>query len=375
MKRALTILSILALAAGQGCSDPTAAPGVSERAMPAPGFPPSHVTVYTQNMYVGADVDAVIAALASPDPNDDIPALVAAVNTLQFTDYAARARGIAGEIARVRPHVVGLQEVSTIDVDLPPLGVSLHTDFLATLLADLHARGVDYVVAAAHTNFTAAPAEGVSLVDRDVMLVDASRVHVLTSAGHQFTDNLGVVAPGVDLERGWVQITADIDGVTYAFASLHTEGSGPPEITIPLHASQVADVVASMGTQSPAIVMGDFNSDPVDPAIAVITGGGFTDVWAALHPGEPGLTCCELPDLSNLPNAFTDRIDYVFTRGFGGAQGAEAMKGQIERVDAFALNRVRNDAGKWIWLSDHAGLVATVRLPAASPGAELGSGF
>ena len=36
----------------------------------------------TWNMYVGADVDAVIAALLSPDPSDDQPALLAAIGTL-----------------------------------------------------------------------------------------------------------------------------------------------------------------------------------------------------------------------------------------------------------------------------------------------------
>ncbi|HUK62892.1 MAG TPA: endonuclease/exonuclease/phosphatase family protein [Dongiaceae bacterium] len=366
MKSTLKYLSILALVAGQACTtDPSSAPADAsvQSALATSGFGARRVTVYTQNMYVGADVDAVIAALASPDPTDDVPALMAAIATLQHTDYPARAKGIANEIARKRPQIVGLQEVSTIDVEIPPLGASVHTDFLATLLDDLHARGLEYVVAASHTNFTATPAEGVSLVDRDVMLVDASRVNVTSSAGHQFTDNLGVVAPGVDLERGWVQITAEIDGTAYAIASLHTEGSGPPEITIPLHASQVADVVGAMGTLSPAIVIGDFNSDPGDPAIGVIESGGFTDTWAALHPGAKGLTCCEQPDLSNVPNSFTDRIDYVFTRGFGEAQGADPLRGQIDLVDAGGLDRVRNADGQWIWLSDHAGLVANLLLP------------
>ncbi len=44
------------------------------------------VTVMTRNLYVGADVDAVIAALANTDPSDDLPALFTAIQTIQRTD-------------------------------------------------------------------------------------------------------------------------------------------------------------------------------------------------------------------------------------------------------------------------------------------------
>jgi hypothetical protein len=37
----------------------------------------------TRNMYVGANVDAVIAALITPDPADDQTALFEAISTLQ----------------------------------------------------------------------------------------------------------------------------------------------------------------------------------------------------------------------------------------------------------------------------------------------------
>ncbi|HEV8382503.1 MAG TPA: hypothetical protein VGQ29_13010, partial [Gemmatimonadales bacterium] len=41
----------------------------------------SEITVMTQNLYVGADVDLVIRALGTPDPGDDFPALVNAIQT------------------------------------------------------------------------------------------------------------------------------------------------------------------------------------------------------------------------------------------------------------------------------------------------------
>src|SRR2546425_11601102 len=67
--------------------------------------PPSarDITVMTQNLYVGADVDLVIRALGTPDPGDDFPALLFAIATVGKTDFPARAEAIADKIARARP--------------------------------------------------------------------------------------------------------------------------------------------------------------------------------------------------------------------------------------------------------------------------------
>ena len=174
----------------------------------------SAITVMTQNLYVGADVDAVIGALASPDPNDDVPALLFAINTLGETDFPARADAVADAIARARPHVVGLQEVSVIDIDLTGLGLPIvvHLDFLAILQAKLAERGLHYVLAAQVQNITAVPLPGISLVDHDAMLVDADRVTIVSANGQNFAVNVGVVAPGVELKRGWVTARTTIDG-------------------------------------------------------------------------------------------------------------------------------------------------------------------
>ena len=63
----------------------------------------SDITVMTQNLYVGADVDLVIRALGTPDPGDDFPALMFAIETVGKTDFPARAEAIADKIARARP--------------------------------------------------------------------------------------------------------------------------------------------------------------------------------------------------------------------------------------------------------------------------------
>ncbi len=186
------------------------------------------VTVMTQNLYVGADVDLVIHALATPDPNDDLPALLFAIQTLGKTDFRARAQAIADEIQRARPHAVGFQEVSQIDIDLQPVGLPIvvHQDFLAILQAALAARGLHYDVAATSNNINVSLFSGlVRLVDHDALLVDADRVHVNAASGQNFSVNLGQVAEGVVLIRGWVWARTTVGDQSYTFVTAHTESN------------------------------------------------------------------------------------------------------------------------------------------------------
>jgi hypothetical protein len=320
------------------------------------------ITVMSRNIYIGANVDAVIAALISPDPSDDLPALLGNIAVLQQTAFPVRAQALADEIARSRPHVVGLQEVTELQVNLTGLGipVDLNLDFLPILLNALAARGLNYSVAAQVTNLTAAPFPGISVTDHDVILVDASRVTVAPGVVAQtYALNLGVVAPGVDLKRGWVRIDATVEGMPLAVASTHLESGSFPGFAA-LRAGQAAELMGSLGTASPAVVLGDFNDVPDSPMYGVVTGSGFSDAWGALRPGASGLTCCHLPDLSEQVASFTERIDYVFARGLGGPQGK--LLGRISLSGDQPGDRV---AGPFypLWASDHAGVVMEFLLP------------
>src|SRR3989338_1528828 len=146
------------------------------------------VGVMTQNLYVGTDVDAVLAALMSPDPNDDVPALFTAVETLGKTDFTTRAGAIADEIARERPHVVGFQEVSEIFIDLSAFGgPTVNLPFLPILEAQLAARGLHYATAATVKNIDVSLLGGaIRLVDYDAMLVDTDLVTVDYAYGFNF---------------------------------------------------------------------------------------------------------------------------------------------------------------------------------------------
>ena len=313
--------------------------------------------IMTRNLYVGADVDAVIAALASPDPADDVPALLAAVATLGQTDFPARASAVADEIARFRPHAVGLQEVSTVDLTIPPLGVDLHLDFLPVLQQELAERGLAYDIAARVRNIEATPLPGVSLLDEDVLLIDRNRVTVQGAAGVHFTANLGQVAPGVVLQRGYVRANVLIGGETYVIASTHLESGGAAGLD-QLRALQAGELAQALGSAPDAIVMGDLNDVPGSLMHQAFESGGFTDLWAALRPGVVGFTCCHLPDLSDQVAPFSQRIDYVFVRG---VTPRESPQGQIWHTGELPADRVAGPAHS-IWASDHAGLVAQLNL-------------
>jgi endonuclease/exonuclease/phosphatase family metal-dependent hydrolase len=309
------------------------------------------LTVMTRNMYVGADVDAVIAALVSSDPADDQVALAEAIATLRETDFPARAAAMADEIARTRPHVVGLQEVSTIDIQLPLLGVALHLEFLPQLLSELATRGLQYDVAARVSNIQAAPFPGVSLLDEDAILVDPSRVAVHRTVARSFSANIGPVAPGVVLARGWVAADVTVDGRAWTIASTHFE-PGEGSQLVQLRAAQALELVQALAGTTPAVIMGDLNDMPGSPMYQVLAGAGFTDLWTALRASAPGYTCCHAPDLSNQVVSFDERIDYILAR-----DGGEDVKGRIELVGEVPADRFAGTAHP-LWPSDHAGLVA-----------------
>ncbi len=316
------------------------------------------ITVMSRNMYIGADVDLVIRALASPDPADDVAALVAAVTVVSQTDFPTRARAMAREIARNRPDVVGLQEVSKLDIDLTALGGTavIHQDFLATLLSELSRRGLHYRVAATVQNTQAAPIPGISLVDYDAILIGPGVRLQSDPIARNFTHNIGVVAPGVTIVRGYIVLDLKLDARRYTVASTHLESGGAAGLDL-LRAAQAAELGATVGDDSPAILLGDFNDVVGSPMHETLLAAGFSDVWAELRPRSDGFTCCHVADLSNTAPDLDQRIDYVFARGLGSRR--DPVKGEVHLVGNRASDKIPGPFFP-IWPSDHAGIVANL---------------
>jgi endonuclease/exonuclease/phosphatase family metal-dependent hydrolase len=322
------------------------------------------ITVLTRNVYPGADLDAVIAALMSEDPNDDAPALVTAINTLQATDIATRARGFADEIAHTNADVVGFQEVDQLGIHIPPLGVDLDLDYLAIIRNALAERGLHYEVGAQVENIDVTLQGGaITFKDFDVVLYNADRVQWQTVLAQNFATNLGEVAPGVVLKRGYIEGTATIGTATYTVVSTHPEPDLNAETDLSeLRYAQMLEIATVLGDASPAIVMGDLNDVPGSLEYQVLTGAGFTDVWTALKPNQDGFTCCHLADLSDSRSNFVKRIDFVFARGFG--HGNRDLNGWVTIVGDQPGDRLTGPLYP-IWPSDHAGVAAKLFVPPA----------
>lgn len=360
MRRLLPLL--LVTVASVACADRSPLEPLPDAAALHRGGAAHAVSVFNQNLYIGADVDAVITALASPDPTDDLPALVTAINQLVATDFPSRAGKLADAIARERPEVLALQEVSTIDITLPPLGVDIHLNFLDVLQAQLAARGLQYTVAAKVTNTVATPAPGIQTIDEDAVLVDPARVAVVSTLAQHFANNVGPVAPGVTLIRGYAVVNATVDGQAWTFASTHLEPDlGGVDLRL-LRAAQATELVAVLAGAERVVLMGDFNDVAGSPMYQVVAGGGYADAWAALRPGVAGLTCCHVADLSNAFPTFDERIDYVFTRGVGHRQAG--LQGGIDLLGDLPPDRLQGPSHP-IWPADHAGLFAHLLMPPA----------
>ena len=359
------VLAVLSAFAVSACGDGASTTAAPASALAEAGGGAERISVLSRNLYIGADLAPAIAALASGPPAGAIPAIVNTVNNIRASEWPVRALALADEIARNRPHVVGLQEIWTVNVNLFPVGVpvSLDHDFLADLMAALQARGLPYVVAAQVTSITASIPPLVNVTDRDVILVDPTRVTVDPASIVQstFAANLGAVAPGIALLRGWVRIDAVVEGQPVRIASTHFESGQQPGLDM-LRAAQAQQFVASLGTASPAIILGDLNDVEGSPMYQVVTAAGFRDAWREMRPGVAGLTCCHADDLTNATadEEFDQRIDYVFARGL-----AFKNDNLLGKVDLLGVRASERTAGQnaTVWPSDHAGVLAEFLRP------------
>jgi endonuclease/exonuclease/phosphatase family metal-dependent hydrolase len=171
---------------------------------------------------------------------------------------------------------------------------------------------------------------------------------------------VGPFAPGVELIRGWVEANVTIDKRTFTVVSTHPEPDLGTTSLAELRVLQVGEILDALPEDVPAVIMGDLNDVAGSPMYNSLVGAGFTDTWAALRPNLPGLTSVHAPDLSNPVPTFTERIDYILTRDFD--CGNRDVVGEIRRIGINPERRPVGPLGE-IWISDHAGVLATLRLP------------
>jgi endonuclease/exonuclease/phosphatase family metal-dependent hydrolase len=337
----------------------------------------SELTVMTQNLYLGS---SLAPALEAATPEEFIEAVARIYATVQYTNFPARAEAIADEVQAKEPDLIGLQEVTkwTTEGLNPPPGY----DFLAILEGDLEARGLHYSVAAVAHNAHIGPAPlvvseeicpvlegpkfscGVTLEDRDVILVNDDTPGLAWSnpqSGH-YAAQLVLESPvgPLSFDRGWASIDATLDGQPFRFVNTHLE----VEEAQFYQESQAAEFLAGPGFGGTIVATGDFNSaadGSTTLSYSLLTmPGQFRDSWDEGQLGA-GHSCCQESNtpplapgaLNNPVSSLATRIDLILTRG------AASPSGEAELIGDTPFQ-----AEPPFWPSDHAGVVAGIRLPA-----------
>ena len=308
-------------------------------------------TVVTRNLYLGAELGPAMAARSDAE---FLRATTAVWAMVRRNDFRVRVRAIANEIAAARADLVGLQEAYLWE--LRPAGEGAFEpayDYVDLLLSALAARGLRYRVAASVTLFSfAAPirtGETVRMTDHGVILARED-VRTAHATGRVFTNLLPVNVLGhrIPVKRGFVSVEVEREGVRFEFASVHLEAYQQSIRTL-----QAQELAGALDDRLPVILVGDLNSNPGTSGAAVLARAGLRDVWATLHPEQPGPTSPWPDDLSIAARPWLrDRIDAVLVRG------------PLTPVAATIVGTHASDRIGGLWPSDHAGVVATIRLDA-----------
>lgn len=310
-------------------------------------------TVMTRNVWVGVNLRDILVV-----PPTEIPQTVFALHQELIQSLPAeRMDQIAAEIAREAPDIVGLQEVFQIRVN-----GEVQFDFLELLLDGLQDRMASYDVAIVRTALAvevpALPPDGplylAGVVDREAILVRRG-VPYSNAQAQAFDTFLSLdlgIAPPIPWRRGWASVDARVHGRDYRLFTTHleTQSAGP------INAEQGTELIAAAANSPlPVILVGDFNSagNPSAPeerktaTYGNILASGYADAWLDFGGGvDDGLTAY------NEPADYDQRLDFVFFRGFRGADDVAVVG--AEEGD-------RTPSG--LRASDHAGVVARIRLP------------
>ena len=324
--------------------------------------------VMTRNMDAGSDFGYILAAALNPEATQAkiLGAITQTFLEMHMSNYAGRADLIAGEIQATQPYLVGLQEVTTLRMGTYPGPAStVVDDQLQSLLQSLEQRGLHYKVLKVQKNseieMPALDAEynviTVGFTDADAVLVrtdiPVSQLAIQNVQAQHFVNILNFPFAGqtIPFTRGWISVDAKLRGKNYRFVTTHLE-----TFMNEYQAAQAQELLyGPLDTYLPTILAGDLNSDANNPtyangpAFGILVNGGFADIWSALHPSETGFTWPYfLEDTTNPDVTPFQRIDLILTRGNGVAPVSEQLTG--------------TSTIGGVWASDHAGVVATLKL-------------
>jgi endonuclease/exonuclease/phosphatase family metal-dependent hydrolase len=330
------------------------------------GHQSAAVTLMTQNLYLGAELAPIFRAKSEAQM---MAAAALAWEQVQASEIEERADRIAEVIVAEAPDLVALQEAAQWSLGSPSK-MTVKYDFLSSILLALQASRMFYVPIAISRNLDrTAPIDmagmRVRIADRDAVLLKigsaGAQVRPFNIQSESFARLMSITSPvmgAMTVPRGWIAIDTTIGECKFRLVNTHLESYDARVQT-----EQVAELIAGPGNTSlPLIIAGDFNSNanqkPDDEsasesisAYGHLIGSGLQDAWASLNLEDPGNTCCQNADLKNDVSALSERIDLVLTR-----EGVTPVDVKLAADQPGA----RTAAGRWP--SDHAGLVAKLRI-------------
>ena len=344
------------------------------------------VDVMTRNVYLGADLTPAIGAGS--------PAALAAANgqilrEVVANDFPTRAEGLAEEILRTEPDLVGLQEVALWQTTpLSAAATPVNYDFLELLLDELN-RGKgkngkgkpQYEVVVVQkefdlespADFNSQPGDGPvpgfpmaeqlgHLTMRDVILArHGAGVQTRNAQGDNFDTRLELKILGspIFIDRGWTATDAKVRGShPFRFVNTHLEAFDP--FVRRDQALELVDANGPATSSLPVVLVGDLNSDD-----DTVFGPGLTDrlaYEALLAAGmvnrstNKPLSCCLDSSLLAVTEAekvgagiadFDHQVDHVMTRDPQQVTLRSSTVTGLQPVNGF-------------WNSDHAGVFSSL---------------
>ena len=325
------------------------------------------VRVMTRNLYLGSSLEGLLNARSLPE-------LIAAAAqvTQNITDSKPdeRAAAVAREIVKNHVDLVGLQEatiVRTGPLQLPPINpatflpaTGVVSDGLKLLLLALSNLGEHYSVVAIVPGFDAqlpippplsTPPGFDARLTTQIAIIARSDLRLSNRQvqGFLFNRTYPTAVGPVPNPRGWASVDVEKNGRRFRFATTHLETQDPVQFP------QAHDLINGAGnTTLPVVFVGDFNvtadsaADPTFPVYQKFINANFVDAWPL---NRPGLTCCQATNLRNPASLLTHRLDLVLFRG------------AIQVLDIHLVGNKSSDrTPSGLWPSDHAGVVATLRV-------------
>jgi endonuclease/exonuclease/phosphatase family metal-dependent hydrolase len=378
--------AVIAVAASALALGTALAPAASVQAGPPdasiPGTPARTATVMTRNLYLGAELGPILAALATGNSAAIVGAATQTWNSVQATRPEERMAAIADEIVASDAAVVGLQEVTTWTTFAynPQTGAvsnpTVTYDFLALLLDALADRGAGYreVGGATAHNFASPPipvlasptatfpTRAVRLADRDVVIArDDVRVGNARAGTYQNIVSFPFGGTVLPVARGWGSADVQVGRAVFRFVNSHLEAFGIPGVDAEqVRVAQVGELLAAQAAIAaqagdlPTVYVGDYNSRAPDaPAYSRLLAGVGMDTWPRTHPGDAGLTCCFDALVRDPADPLTSRIDLVLV-----SPDVKAPRATVVGDDPADMTV------SGLWPSDHAGVVARLVFPA-----------